>query len=418
MHIFQPEAFPLADFFLNYKFAPLTFSMIFALASLIPERLEKTRGWRIKPLHLAGFLIVIMVFSIAALKLQDIVLNMVSGLRGQLLGGNLSAVEAQTISSAGYSVQRNPFSFFLFFIPIGAYYYFKDSKNNLGFEQIFVLSWLATGTLAAFFQVRLFFILAPVASMMIAYSFLGLHAAKLKSSESRGANLLVALFLILVMGTLLSEVGFARDLAGVNAEKIGHWENAMEALRKNTPEDSVVFAWWDYGYIIQGLGERATIADPGGGFRRRVDVSKMFTFPEDRALKIIKKYNPDNKPAYVIVSFEEIILNREINELAKDELYIFEETIPKSGSSLEDQQTIKNFIGSNKIESFVIENIGGFWRIWVTGIHPETGPDPEMKNKLLLKLLPFTTGAGQGLLHFKLVYKDESNFILMYEIMT
>jgi hydroxylamine oxidation protein HaoB len=192
----------------------------------------------------------------------------------------------------------------------------------------------------------------------------------------------------------------------------------MEALRKNTPEDSVVFAWWDYGYIIQGLGERATIADPGGGFRRRVDVSKMFTFPEDRALKIIKKYNPDNKPAYVIVSFEEIILNREINELAKDELYIFEETIPKSGSSLEDQQTIKNFIGSNKIESFVIENIGGFWRIWVTGIHPETGPDPEMKNKLLLKLLPFTTGAGQGLLHFKLVYKDESNFILMYEIMT
>ena len=32
-------------------------------------------------------------------------------------------------------------------------------------------------------------------------------------------------------------------------------------LRDNTPEDSRVMAWWDYGYQINGLGNRTTVAD-------------------------------------------------------------------------------------------------------------------------------------------------------------
>ena len=32
-------------------------------------------------------------------------------------------------------------------------------------------------------------------------------------------------------------------------------------LRDNTPEDSRIMAWWDYGYQINGLGNRTTVAD-------------------------------------------------------------------------------------------------------------------------------------------------------------
>ena len=32
-------------------------------------------------------------------------------------------------------------------------------------------------------------------------------------------------------------------------------------LRDNTPEDSRVMAWWDYGYQITGIANRTTIAD-------------------------------------------------------------------------------------------------------------------------------------------------------------
>ena len=35
----------------------------------------------------------------------------------------------------------------------------------------------------------------------------------------------------------------------------------MEWIKNNTPKDAVVAAWWDYGYWISTMGERATLAD-------------------------------------------------------------------------------------------------------------------------------------------------------------
>ena len=39
------------------------------------------------------------------------------------------------------------------------------------------------------------------------------------------------------------------------------WSDAMQWLRENTPEDAVIAAWWDYGYWINTLAERKTLAD-------------------------------------------------------------------------------------------------------------------------------------------------------------
>ena len=39
------------------------------------------------------------------------------------------------------------------------------------------------------------------------------------------------------------------------------WIDATNWIKENTPTDSVIFSWWDYGYWIQTLGERATLAD-------------------------------------------------------------------------------------------------------------------------------------------------------------
>ena len=39
------------------------------------------------------------------------------------------------------------------------------------------------------------------------------------------------------------------------------WTDALDWLKENTPEDAVIFSWWDYGYWIQTLGERITLAD-------------------------------------------------------------------------------------------------------------------------------------------------------------
>jgi len=39
------------------------------------------------------------------------------------------------------------------------------------------------------------------------------------------------------------------------------WNDSLEWIKNNTPEDSVIASWWDYGYWIQTKAERATLAD-------------------------------------------------------------------------------------------------------------------------------------------------------------
>jgi len=39
------------------------------------------------------------------------------------------------------------------------------------------------------------------------------------------------------------------------------WGHAMEWLKNNSPEDSVIVSWWDYGYWITTLSERTTLVD-------------------------------------------------------------------------------------------------------------------------------------------------------------
>ena len=41
------------------------------------------------------------------------------------------------------------------------------------------------------------------------------------------------------------------------------WQKAMEWVRENTPEDAVFGHWWDYGYWLQSIGDRATMLDGG-----------------------------------------------------------------------------------------------------------------------------------------------------------
>jgi dolichyl-diphosphooligosaccharide--protein glycosyltransferase len=428
IHILQLEAFSIENIFFSYRYAPLAYVSIIAAAATLPEHLNNVTYEKIQPIHMVGLFLGIFVLLILVLNLQNEIITMLNSLFNQLAtGGSETAVEAQRATEQGYTLYRNPFSLMISFILVGVYYFFKHIQKNLDFNRLFVATWFLTSAFASYLQARLFFILAPVASMMIGYgffrlfeSFIGQSTSGEKEKSKSMTNLIIVVLILSIYGTISSEVGFARGLNEYQSERTDHWENAMAAVRKNTPEDSLIIAFWDYGYVIQGLGERATVADPGGGLTRRKDIAKIFTSTEDDALQIIKKYNPDDKPVYVIVSYEEFVLANTINFRADDSMYFYEHTIEKSGDPSIDEMEIDNFLDSNEIDAYAIESIGSYWRIWFTGFVPLGGeeyePDPEMKNKLLPKLLPFSTGAGEGLEHFRLVYNDDSNFIFIYQM--
>ena len=76
------------------------------------------------------------------------------------------------------------------------------------------------------------------------------------------------------------------------------WLESLEWVKNNTPPDAVIAAWWDYGYWIQTLGERKSLADNSTIFTSRIqNIAKMFLSEPDRAWEILRELDAD----YVLI---------------------------------------------------------------------------------------------------------------------
>tara|TARA_B110000014_G_scaffold77019_1_gene52731 strand:+ start:165 stop:920 length:756 start_codon:yes stop_codon:yes gene_type:complete len=81
----------------------------------------------------------------------------------------------------------------------------------------------------------------------------------------------------------------------------GHDPSFLEALawmESSTPEDSVIAAWWDYGYWITVMGNRTSLADNATINGTRIEVlGQMFMSPEEESLEILDSLDAD----YVLI---------------------------------------------------------------------------------------------------------------------
>ncbi|RCK66727.1 Dolichyl-diphosphooligosaccharide--protein glycosyltransferase subunit STT3 [Candida viswanathii] len=81
---------------------------------------------------------------------------------------------------------------------------------------------------------------------------------------------------------------------------IDDYREAYYWLRMNTPEDTKVMAWWDYGYQIGGMADRTTLVDNNTWNNTHIaTVGKAMSSPEEVSYEILKKHDVD----YVLVIF-------------------------------------------------------------------------------------------------------------------
>jgi dolichyl-diphosphooligosaccharide--protein glycosyltransferase len=79
------------------------------------------------------------------------------------------------------------------------------------------------------------------------------------------------------------------------------WIDATNWLAKNTEQDAVIAAWWDYGYWITTLGQRTTLADNATLNQTRIEaIAKMFVGDEQSGIKIAQDLQADYILVYVI----------------------------------------------------------------------------------------------------------------------
>jgi dolichyl-diphosphooligosaccharide--protein glycosyltransferase len=76
------------------------------------------------------------------------------------------------------------------------------------------------------------------------------------------------------------------------------WTESMEWIKNNTPKDAVIASWWDYGYWISTLAERASIADNSTVYTNIIqNLAQMLMSSPDQAWKMLIDMQAD----YVVV---------------------------------------------------------------------------------------------------------------------
>jgi len=81
------------------------------------------------------------------------------------------------------------------------------------------------------------------------------------------------------------------------------WLDALKWIRENTSRDSIIVSWWDYGYWISVLGQRASVADGATINGTQIEIlAKILTSSDSDAAKLlIQNFRAIPNKTYVLV---------------------------------------------------------------------------------------------------------------------
>jgi len=209
------------------------------------------------------------------------------------------------------------FGTLIFLMLFGFYFILQRARN----DDFFVLLWGVTSVYFAASFVRLTLIMAPAFCILAAIGTVELgkpavdiirEAVIYPKRKTRviariGREFGVAIFLILLIvivpsfwrsvqtsyqpATIVTSSIPAVPTAGSEL-KYQDWLEALSWMHYNTAPDSVVFAWWDYGYWITALGDRRSVADNGTQNSTQIGmIAQTFLDNTTMAIPNLQRYN-------------------------------------------------------------------------------------------------------------------------------
>jgi dolichyl-diphosphooligosaccharide--protein glycosyltransferase len=93
------------------------------------------------------------------------------------------------------------------------------------------------------------------------------------------------------------------------------WLETLEWIKLNTPENTVIASWWDYGYWITTMSDRTTIVDNATLDTKQIQkMAKVLMSAPNDSWNMLKEMNAD----YVVV----FLSAQKINDNSEDKLYV------------------------------------------------------------------------------------------------
>jgi dolichyl-diphosphooligosaccharide--protein glycosyltransferase len=155
------------------------------------------------------------------------------------------------------------------------------------------------------------------------------------------------------------------------------WLQALVWMRDNLPEDSIVVAWWDYGYWIETFSNKRTLADGSTLNGEQIGrIGRIMMLNQSEALEILKGYNATHILVY----------------------YTFNPSNPSQEWPLGD-------------------NAKWYWMVRIGGLNlTEYVEEGRYTAKFYESTIYNLMKMSADPTHFKLVYKSENGWVLIYEI--
>ncbi|OGJ15888.1 hypothetical protein A3K73_01860 [Candidatus Pacearchaeota archaeon RBG_13_36_9] len=149
--------------------------------------------------------------------------------------------------------------------------YFREGNKgfqNTDYGYLFLFTLFALCLFSARSAVRVIMVLAPIAPIFLSFLVVESFERFRKTKEETFKiimGLLTILFLVLTVFIFWTYYNQVKNEAYsfVPSYYNQQWQKAMEWVREETPEDAVFAHWWDYGYWVQSIGNRATVTDGG-----------------------------------------------------------------------------------------------------------------------------------------------------------
>lgn len=173
----------------------------------------------------------------------------------------------------------------LYFVFIGVR---NEGKQKL--ISMFILFYMLLFGFLSFRSIRFIYFLSL--GLGLPLSVLSAEACKKIKNKLSIHNALVFLLVLCVYFSVANRA-YSIDMQGVRLVNDA-WQQQMDFIRSNTPEDSVINTWWDYGVCYKELAQRAILFDSqtqGDSLFPRF-IAKMFmTVDEIHALNILRLNN-------------------------------------------------------------------------------------------------------------------------------
>ena len=183
-----------------------------------------------------------------------------------LTAGSISLILLGNWSSK-LSIMKNSYVHFMVAISIlfliyYSYLFYSNQYSKISnisnSKLLLILAFFVSTGLLARTGIRFMFLFGPAVVILASYALVDIyeHMGKIRFGK-------IAMFIVIFILSLNLTSAVYQQSSGMGSSLPGQWENSMNWINSETPEDSVFVHWWDYGYWTQTIGNRVSVSDGG-----------------------------------------------------------------------------------------------------------------------------------------------------------